>query len=134
MLSGSLHSSLPPPVSPTAAPPVSSLLLLCCQHPAQRRGFTECNKTSDLGADLKPIGSGDVVVLRSQVGGSHDVVHVEVAVVVLQQRGCEQRWRHYSHTVLKSTYGHLCKYKYKKSIILTELTRGQRSQPNVDQY
>lgn len=35
--------------------------------------------------NLVTIGRGDLVVLRSQVGGSNNVVHVEVAVVVLSQ-------------------------------------------------
>lgn len=47
-----------------------------------RRYLMWCMGKSD---NLVTIGRGDLVVLRSQVGGSNNVVHVEVAVVVLSQ-------------------------------------------------
>lgn len=42
-----------------------------------------CEGKSD---NLVTIGWGDLVVFRSQVGGSNDVIHVEVEVVVLSYR------------------------------------------------
>lgn len=46
--------------------------------------------------NLETIGRGNLVVLRSQVGGSNNVVHVEVAVLVLSHR------RQTRHEVIKS--------------------------------